>query len=112
MLVPEEVPLKVPDCVARVPRPSVVRWAEASASSMSASPAAVALESVVMAAGMPVRSAQAGTALSVLPERERLVPRVMAAGVLIDVGQPSSRPTAGVTGRTSSGPLAGFWLSR
>jgi hypothetical protein len=64
-------------------------------------------------AGTPVRSPHAllAVALSVLPARLKPVPRVIAAGELMEVGQPSSRPTVGVTGRTTRGPLAGFWLN-
>jgi hypothetical protein len=41
VLVPEDVPLNVPSCVANVPKPRVALWAEASTSSSKAKPAAV-----------------------------------------------------------------------
>ena len=60
--------------------------------------------------GLSVMSAHAllEAALSVEPLSESPVPRVMAEGALIEVGQPMSRPTVGVTGRTTRGPDAGF----
>ena len=64
----------------------------------------------VRVVGLPVMSAHAllDVALRVEPLSESPVPRIIEAGALIELGHPMSRPTVGVTGRTTRGPLAGF----